>query len=192
MSFSHTLPGQESKRCFARFFMDKDINNFRSKQEGRTVFDDVEMVEIIIPGDSKTQVVTRVTDRHRHEWAREYEAFKNGLEPAVQGYPIEHWPPLTAAMAANFKARAVHTVEALASVSDANLANLGLGARQWRERAQAWLQQAENGKAVDEMMSQRDEARAELNVLKSQYADLSAAVEKLQARRTKAILNDDE
>lgn len=180
MSYSHTLPGQDRTESIARFFLDKQQNNFKSQREGHAVYDDVEMVEIIIPGDNKTQVTSMVRQEHKDRWPRQYEAFKKGLEPAVDGYPIEHWAPVTAAQAANFKAVNVPTVEALAAVSDANLHALGIGARQLRDRAKAWLEQARDGEPLAKALAELENERAEKLALQTQVADLAAAVRRLE------------
>lgn len=182
MSYSHTLPGEANTESFARFYLGKTQNNHKSKLEGHAVFDDVEMVEIVIPGDKNTLVDTMVNDSHRQRWPQLYKAFKEGLSPSETGYPIEHWPAITAAQAANFKALHIHTVEALAGLSDGVLQNVGLGARDLRTRAQNWLQRASDAKPMDRLQAELDDEKAKNAVMQNQIEELMASVRKLQEK----------
>jgi len=182
MSYSHQLPGERTVGVIPRFYLDKVQNNFRSEQEGRAVFDDVEFVEIIVPGDSRSIVQERVKAEHKERWPNAYSAFKKGLEPATDGYPIEQWPPMTSAQVANYKAMHISTVEQLAELSDGVLMNLGLGGRQIRERAKAWLDERAGGQALERAMAEAERATAERADLERQIADLKSAVQTLQAK----------
>lgn len=171
---------QQPDRLIPEFYLHAIQNNFKSEQEGRPVFDDVEKVRIIIPGDKHTRVEERVTDEHRQRWPRQYEAFKTGLEQSPEGFPIELWPPISPALALNLKALGIPTVEALSVVTDAALGNIGIGARELRAKAKAYLQQAEDGKPLIAALADKERLEGELVVRDKQIADLQAAVAQLQ------------
>lgn len=154
-------------RAIAEFYVEAVPNNFRTEKEGRPIFDDVEFVKILVPGDRRTEVVRRVTEEHRYRWPRQYEAFQRGIIPAEEGTPIEQWPPITPAMAKTLAFLNIRTVEALAAVSDTALAEIGLGARELRQKAIAWLG------AIDPQGLAN--ANAEIAELKAQMAQLIAA-----------------
>jgi len=168
-----------SPTVFPRFYMDQIEHTFESARAGRPVWLDVEMVEITVAGDTRTQVHQRVKDEHRQRWPKAYEAFKAGLTPAVDGYPIEQWPPLSPAMVANFKAANIHTVEQLASLSDGHLGNLGLGGRQIRDRAAAWLKQAETGGEVDRLLAEMETEREKRIATERELQELKGVVDRL-------------
>lgn len=171
---------QEGQRAFVRFFMATEQNNFRSEQEGHPVYDDVEYVSIITPGDTRSEVIRAATPQHKREYAPQYAAFKEGITLAPEGSPLEHWPPLTPAQIANFKAVGIHTVEQLAEVSDGNLANLGRGARTIRERAKAWLEQAGGGAPLDRLIAENEKLRAEAEVRDNTIGAMQAQLAKLE------------
>lgn len=144
------------------FFMDTVENTFRTQQEGRPCFDEVESVRLWIPGDRHNSPVQRVNDDIRQRWPKQYEAFKAGLEPPLDGTPLTEWPPIKKTQAMEFAYFHIKTVEQLAGVNDAQLQNLPMGSRELREQAKAYVDIAQNGtgpiaKMVAENMALRDE-----------------------------------
>ena len=171
---------QEGQRAFVTFYLATELNNFRSEQEGHPVYDDVEYVRIITPGDTRSEVIRAATPQHKREYAAQYAAFKEGITLAPEGSPLEHWPPLTPAQIANFKAVGIHTVEQLAEVSDGNLANLGQGGRTIRERAKAWLEQAGGGAPLDKLIAENEKLKAEAEVTANTIGAMQAQLAKLE------------
>lgn len=181
------------KTMIVEFFTEAQQNQFRSAEEGRPVFDDVEKVRIIIPGSrlSGDGVIERVKEDHRRRWPQQYAAFKAGREAPVDGTPITEWPPLSPAQARNLAALNVRTVEALAAVTDAALGDLGMGARELREKARTWLLHLVDGKPLAKATSEVAELRAQLAAKDETIASLTEAVAKLQAKTPSVELTDD-
>ncbi|MGH7489414.1 MAG: hypothetical protein ACREMY_28010 [bacterium] len=153
------------------FFKQAVQNEARTKKEGRPIFDDMEMVTTIIPGDRLTKPSFVVEDRHKQRWPHEYEAFKRGEQVAQSGTPLEHWPPLTTARVAELKAIGIFSVETLSEVSDGNLTVLGSGGRALREQAKAYLKAAKDGALVSEQTTKIDELEAKIERLEKLIAD---------------------
>lgn len=130
-----------------RFYMEAVQNKFKSEQEGRPIFDEREMVEIRIPGDKLSVYVGYVTDAERERWSDIYAAFKRGEARAASGTPLEHWtnPSMTRARVAELKGANILSVEELANVPDNTLPRLGMGSRELREQARAYLDSAKGG-----------------------------------------------
>lgn len=164
---------------FPRFYRDKVENGFKTSQAGHAVYDDVEMVEIIIPGQNQSIATERVKQHHRDRWPQQYAAWKAGQEVAQEGSPLELWPPLTPAQVANLKVFNVHTVEQLAMVDDQALSRLGMGARDLREKAKAWLENAKGGEALSQALAKIAALEAQQKVLESNNADLANRVREL-------------
>ena len=171
---------QQQQRALVTFYVEKEQNNFRSEQEGRAVYDDVEYIRIVTPGDTRSEVVRAATEQHKREYAPQYAAFKAGVELAPQGSPLEHWPPMSPALIANLKALGVHTVEQLSEVSDGNLMNLGHGGRGLRDRAKAWLEQADGGKPIDRLLADNERLRQEAEVRDGTIAAMQAQLSKME------------
>ena len=153
-------------------FMTKPVyNEAKSKEAGRAIFDEIEMVEVWIAGDRLNRPRFAVEDEHKKRWPREYEAFKKGVKISTSGTPLEHWPRMTVGKVAELKALGIPTVDALAEMSDANLGNLGMGARELREEARSFLQQAAG--------------TADVGKMAATIAELQAKIERMEARGLK-------
>lgn len=151
-----------------RFFRAAVENPFKTKKEGRPIFDDVEMVETIIPGDRLTKPTFVVTDDHKVRWPKEYEAFKRGEALAASGTPLEHWPIMTTSRVMEMKAIGILSVDMLAAVSDANLAALGTGSRELREQARAFIAAAKDGAATAAQAKEIEDLKAQVLRLQDQ------------------------
>jgi len=171
----HVQHGDDSG-LFVRFYSDAILNQQKSDIEGRPIYDQCEMVEILFAGDNSKTKVGRATDGNPPyylRFAKQYEAFKKQLEVVQDGTPIEHWPPITKAQALELKAMNIHTVEMLANVPDVNLK--WMGARQLRENAKAWLSEAEAGKETIKLRNEVEELRAQIEALTNQKVGFSSS-----------------
>lgn len=132
-----------------RFYNDAIQNMEMSEKEGRPIYQDVEMVEVRIPGDQQMTWVGKVEEKHKHRWPEQYAAFKRGEERAASGTPLEHWPnpTMTKSRVAEIKAHNILSVEELAGIPDSSLQKLGMGARELREQARYYISNANDGAA---------------------------------------------
>lgn len=175
---------QEKGASIPIFFSEPVENTFRTKQEGRAQYDEVEFVRILIPGDRNTSPVQRVDDEARARWPKEYEAFKAGLEPPLHGMPLTEWPPIKRSQVLEFAHFHIKTVEQLAAVNDAQLQNLGMGARDLREQAKAYLDIAQHGTApIAKMVEQIEALTAESTRKDNVIADMGARLAALEGKK---------
>lgn len=181
------LRGEGQDNTFPRFHLRAEQNNFKSEQEGRPIFDDIEFVEIISPGQSKSIPIEIVNKEHRERWPAQYEAFKKGLDIALEGTPLEQWPILTPGLVQSFKALNIKTVEHLAGVDDGALQNLGLGAREFRNKARDFLENAKTGAPLERERARADRAEAEVDLLKSQLQDLAGRMSTLEGQKREPV-----
>lgn len=149
-----------------RFYMQAIENKAQSAVEGRPIFDEREMVEVIVPGDKLTRYVGFVTDAERDRWPEIYAAFKRGEARAAMGTPLEHWPIVTTGRVAELKALNILSVEELANVPDSSLPRLGFNARELREQARTYIATAKGG--ADQAKMAADNARLSDTVAKLQ------------------------
>lgn len=188
----------ENDTARPRFYMQAVENKSASKTEGRPVFDEREMVEIRIPGDRLAVHVNYVSDEHRKRWPDHYAAFKRGEARAANGTPLEHWPQITTGRVATLKALGILSVDELASVPDNVLPSIGMGAREMREQARAYLEAAAGGSGVSRVTAENAALKAQLDAMQAQIASLMKAppapVEDVADLSEKAVedLTDDE
>ena len=187
--FSAVMPTANQKAPVRpRFFVDAIRSKAKSDLTKRSVYDDVEMVEIIVPGDNRSIVCERVKDEHRYRWPDAYRAFKEGREAPLEGTPCSEWAYLSPAQIATFAAANIKTVEDIANCSDANLPALGsTGARDLRERAKHFLKATEGAAPLAELQSRVNALEAQAVVDRQTIGDLNAALARASAKETEHV-----
>lgn len=165
----------------ATFKVHSILNEKKSKEAGRPIYDDMEICEIRTAGDRNSVKVFPAHEvSHREEledggygdevtyamrFADQYRRFKDGHTQSQTGTPLEECPFITQAKRFELKALNVHTAEALASLDGTPLKQLGIGGRELKNQAQAYLDNAK-GSADVTRLAQENEA------LKRRIADM--------------------
>jgi hypothetical protein len=163
----------------AQFYVQAVKLEFESAKQGRPIFKDQEFVAIIIPGIHGTSSHQPVNDEHRERWPKEYAAFKAGQEAPTEGTPLADWPnsAMTRSLVEELAYYNVRTVEQLATLDEAALARIGLGAQQLRATARTFLEVARTGtaplekmlKTIEELTARADRQDA---VIEAQAAEI--------------------
>lgn len=173
------------------FFVEAVRMDFKSKQAGRDIFEDREFVRILIPGDRRSAPVEPVNDDHRTRWPREYEAFKAGKEAPLEGTPLADWPQTSRARVEELAFFHIKTVEQLAAVNDSQLQQLGMGARELRERARLFLEVARNGTApLSRILARLESAEADVARLTQDLKAANAEISALKRAAHKGTSHD--
>lgn len=163
----------------ARFYIDAVEDKSQTAEEGRPIFTDVEFVEIIPIGDTKTKVVKRATDEQRQKFAEEYAVFKKGVEQTFSGTPLNQWPIITPALIKQFNHFNVYTVDQLAELNDIAINQIGPGTRDWVQKAKAFLAKAKSTAEAQKFAVENERLKEELARQQAIISDLAAKVEKL-------------
>ena len=109
------------------------------------------------------------------EWAKhfreKYDAYKAGQEQPEAGFSVKQWPSLTPAQAANLIAVGVRTVEDVAAMNEPTMQRVGMGARELKAKAQAYLDAREGNKAAEQIAA-----------LKAEITNRDTTIESLERR----------
>jgi hypothetical protein len=184
MQFS-SVPTRSSedpnKGIYAEFFLEPVKLGFRSEQEGRPIYEDREHVRIIIAGDNKTEVVREARDEDKERFSRAYQAFKQGAERVAQdGTPLKEWPEMTPAIIKELAHYNIYTVDALASLTDSQLQNIGPGGRVWRDKAQAFLTFAKDVSLPTRLVAESDRLKGEIERRDTTISEMAREIERLK------------
>jgi hypothetical protein len=163
--------------------MDAVLDQGASVAAGRPIYHDVEFVKIIIPGVVTNVHVKRVGPVEAQRWPKEFEAFRAGQEQPIEGTMLEEWPILTRAMIKELRHFEIRTVEELAELSDVALQNIGMGGRALRDRAKAYLSDAEREKLNSRLNAENEKQASRIAVLENQVKELSELLGKIDAER---------
>ena len=115
-----------------------------------------------------------------------YEAWLEGQEEPTDGTPIDAVPFIPPSIVPHLKNLHIKTVEDLASLNDADMERVGMGAPGWRNKARTYLESVKDNAAVIEAKQALTEANAalqkEIEELKQQVNQLVAQSGSKQAK----------
>jgi hypothetical protein len=172
------------------FYIDAKEMPFKSEEAGRPIYEDVEFIKIMIPGDKNFSPEREAHAGDRTRFPLEYARFKIGMKEEEQavGTPLKHWPAMSRSMVKNFGAFNVHTVEQLAGMSDTGKQAFGMGAQEWSVKAKAYLEVSGNTAEAQKYATENENLKRDIADLRGQFEALSAQVEadkKATAGRTR-------
>lgn len=167
--------------ALVEFYTDAVQNNFRSKQEGRPIFEDRVFVRIQTPGDTRTTINREATDQDKARFPKSWSAFEQGLSEVTEGTPLAQWTAVSASQVKELAHVHVRTVDQLAALSDASIQRMGPGYQQLRQQARHYLENAQDGAKATEVQRENDDLREENALLKEQIKALKAQVKALES-----------
>jgi hypothetical protein len=180
----HVVHGDDAK-LYVEFSMEAIHQPALSEQEGRPIYKDVPHIRIHFPGDRTKQIFrpVKVEDDQNGpsdavRFSRQWVAFKAQQEQVQTGTPLLEWGPLTKSQAMELKGLHIHTVEQLAGIADNNLT--WLGARELRDKAVAWLKQADGGKEALRLQGELDKRDMDISNLKEQMREMAERMDAMQ------------
>jgi hypothetical protein len=183
------------KSAIVRFEETPILDEEATKEQGYPKYKTIDMIFIRFAGqrdEMARQVLyedtpTQLSDLKRfpNQWA----AYKAQREQVSDGFPITEWALLNKAQALELKSRGIHTVEQLASISDANL-NF-MGARNLRDNAMVWLDDAKDGSASIKLKAENDELKLQIQALQNQINAISGQVKKI-SQEVKPEIDDND
>jgi len=140
---------------------------FESIKQNRPIYLDVDFVMIHTPGNQLNIVDTPVTWEHKQRFAQQWAQYQAGKGSGMEmGTPVTAWPLLSSAQAEEFRGLKFYTVEQLANASDGQLQNIGMVGGMnpiaLRERAKAFLGQAQAGVPAAAQAQENADLRAQL------------------------------
>lgn len=170
---------------FVVFYMGVIQNTARTTEAGRPIFDDVECVRIIVPGDKNNINDRPASAEDKARFPKQYGAFREGRkeEDQISGTRLNEWPFLTRGQCEEFRYLGLRTVEQLAEVRD-DVCTKVPGLQQLKRHAQIWLEKAGKTAESAKIAKAMDEQASQIETLKAALADQAAVIESL--RKVKA------
>lgn len=166
---------------FVEFALHPKQNMEKSVQAGRPIFEDVEYVKIIVPGD-RDEVHRPARESDRRQFQQQYAAFKAGKEAPVTGTPLTAWPSLTASQVAELAFFNVKTVEQLADLPDAH-AQKFMGIQAIKQKAKAFLEAAAGNAPLEKAMAAIEERDNVIETMQRQLKEQGDRIEQLAKKK---------
>jgi len=175
LDFDHnafTNPAAQNAQMAVRFFIMPVKDEEKSIQEGRPIYNDIEVVEVRARGDRNSIHVKPVDANVKRQYAQAYQAFKMDTEVLTSGTPLKEWPHAGASMVEEMKHLGFVTVEQLAEAADSVCQRVP-GLTGLKQRAAAYLQLAKGAAPLEKLQAQYEEQKSKSEVLEAQVAELS-------------------
>lgn len=182
------MPSPTDNLVIPRFYSDAVENKAKSREEGRPIFVDRELVEVRFAGNRQTISVfpahaicgemqdedgdTR-TMTYAERWPDQYKRFKAKQQQVAAGTPVDELPFLTQAKRSELKALSIYTAEALAALDGLELKNIGQGGRDLKNQAQAYLDNASGSADVVKMAAKIADLEQLVNELRAEKPAVS-------------------
>lgn len=165
------------------FYMGVKPDSEATEREGRPMFKDCPFIKIFQAGDSLTIIDKPVWEdsmnqnSHTQRFPKEWANFKAGVAAEAQsgGTPLKLMPGISQAQVRELEHFHCYSVEQLADISDANGGQF-MGIQKLKQEARAYILRAKGGaadKALQRELATRDQ---EIDLLKSQMAQLLATM----------------
>lgn len=175
----------DDSRLFVEFSSRPVIDPEESNNKGRPIYKAVDYVRIRQPGE-RDEIMRPANQLDIRRFARHWQAYQEGRESLPEGTPLSTLFPVNPEIVENLKASKIFVVEQLAKLSDTQIGNIGLGGRQFVERAKAFLASADKGKDYHALARQVETLTADRAADKERIVALEAALTEATKKKTAA------
>lgn len=169
------LFGGETPSTIIQFFLGAVKNETKSKEQKKPVHDENEFIRIMFAGDNSKVIERIVSETDQERYSIQYNKWKESADELFSGTPLTELKFMNTAMISDLHHHRVMTVEALADLSDTALQQIGMGARDWKNKAEEYLKKCAADQSVTIKMLQDQLAAAQIDrdAFKQQIKDLS-------------------
>lgn len=170
--FNLQRPDLGDEKLVAFFYSGVLQNETRTVEEGRPIFDDVECIKIIVPGDKNNVIDRPATKQDRLRFAKQYEGYKAGKteDTQVGGTPLTEWPFLSRGQVEELKYLGIRTVENIAECRD-DITSRVPGMVSLKRNAQVWLGKAKNAAEAAKTTKLIEDQQAQIAALQEAVRD---------------------
>ncbi len=162
-----------------RFFHLAVEDEKASRESGLAKFRDIEMIEVLIPGD-RNPIHRKVKDEDKVRFKRQYDAFKESNASEIQGTHLNQFPFISAAQRKELEYLNIFTGEQLINMPDGNIDKIGVGGRELIKKVKAFMDMAKDSAVAVAMAEENEKLRAEMALIKEQMALILKAQDESQ------------
>ncbi len=172
----------DDAKLFVEFSARPVLDEIKSKEAGRPVNVQVDFVRIQQPGE-RDCILRPAHDGDRRRFRMHWQAYQEGREAIPSGTPLSVLFPANPEIIENLKFDKIFVVEQLAALNDTQIGNIGLGGRQFVDKAKAFLDSATIGKGMQDLFSEIDQQSATIKAQSKEIEALKNELTKLVKKR---------
>jgi hypothetical protein len=172
-------------RLFVEFYSRSVRDEVASKSADRPVHVQVDYVRIRQPGE-RDEINRPAHDGDRRRFSRHWQAYQEGRQATPDGTPLSILFPNNPEIVENLKYDKIFVVEQLAELNDTQIGNIGLGGRQFVDKAKAFLKAANSGRGFAQLTAKVDQMEADRAADKERIKALEMALTEANKKRGEA------
>lgn len=148
-------------------------NKFKSKQEGRPIFEPKTFIKILVAGDSSTVIDRPLREEDKDNYPVQWARWEQSKENKIPGTPIDLWPALSETQKAEFNAMKIYTIDQFANLGDSAAAKI-MGFNDLRKAAQRFIAATRDAAQYEKLQEESDKKLAvQAEQIAAQAAELA-------------------
>jgi hypothetical protein len=177
MTADGTTLAQGDEKLLVRFYLMEILNESRSESEGINKYDDVEMVEILIPG-CRDNCVRKASDQDKLRFRRQYAAFLNTKGEGREGTPLSQFPFISPAERKELEYYNIYTGENISDLQDGYIDRIPLDMRSMIPKVKAFMNYAKDTAATVKTATENEALKRKISTLEEQMMKILLTIEK--------------
>jgi hypothetical protein len=175
--------GPTDDKLIVGFYRKSVLNQARSRAEGKPVHEGRDYVKIQHPGETLNVVDRPVLEADPHRWPRQWHSYQQGVRHTPDGVPINLLFPAKPEIETMLRGYNIHTVEQLAGLSGEGISAVGMGAQEWVNAAQRYMERANKGVNHHQFEKALADKDSQIAALSRQVAEVTALVRQQQTTK---------
>ncbi|HEV8261837.1 MAG TPA: hypothetical protein VGQ19_13910 [Burkholderiales bacterium] len=166
---------ERDPRHFASFVAHQVINEIKSKEAGRPIIESKPYLRLERAGE-RDVLMREVNEDDKRAYPEAWRAYEEKREQRPVGTPLSVLFPVHPEIVATLEYFKVYTVEQLARISDTNMQTIGLGGREWYNKAVEYLKASEGAQGFHTLKKEIEAAQATITKQAAQIAAMEGAL----------------
>ena len=169
------------RRLMVRFFTLPVLQPYQSNTAGRPVYVGQDMIEVRQPGE-RDAVIRPAHSGDTYRFPKQWEAFQAKREQVQDGIPLANLFPAEPEVVEMLKELRIHTVEALAGLTEQGIGRVGMGGRAWVKKATDYLDGLTSAEGVLKLQAEVAARDVQINDLMQELRNTASRLEALENR----------
>lgn len=155
------------------FYTKSVFNAAKSAAEGTRQYDNHIFVKIHPPGERLNVIDRPVQDADKHRFSHQWSLFLQNRTQVPDGTPIDLLFPNNPAIADSLKSMGVYTIQQCANLSSNAIETIGMGGREWVNKAVQYLDNAKSGSSFLKLQAESDKKDQQIKLLERKVNQLT-------------------
>lgn len=174
--------GPTDDKLIVGFYKKSVSNAARSREMGIPFHESKDFVKIQHPGETLNIVDRPVLDDDKRRWPRQWDNYQRGVNQVPDGVPLSLLFPAAPHIVTMMRGYNIHTVEQLSNLSAEAISTVGMGAQDWVNAAQRYMERANKGVDHHKFETALAKKDQQIAALTRQVEEVTALVRQQQAQ----------